>query len=61
MPTNIKVGFLVFQNVLHLRHIVSRIAADVGHVNIHVFDMEKQILRILQAHDVVVDVAMHGS
>ena len=60
MAANIEVWLLFLKDILHLRHIVSWIATDVGHVDIDIFDMEKQVLRILHAHDVVVDVAMHG-
>ena len=37
------------------------IAADVGHVDINVLDMEEQILRVLHPHDMVVDVAVDGT
>ena len=61
MSTNKKVGLLVLQNAFHLRHVMARIAANVGHVDINVFNMEVQVFGILHAHDVVVDVAMHST
>ena len=61
MAANVKVGFLCLQNVLHLRHIVPWIAADVSHVDVDIFHMEKQVLGILQTNDMVVDVAMYGT
>ena len=36
------------------------IAADVGHVDVDILDMEGQALGVLHPYDVVVDVAMHG-
>ena len=61
MAANIKVGLLFLQDVFHLRHVVARIAAYVGHIDIHVFDMEEQAFGILHPDDMVVDVAMHGA
>ena len=37
------------------------IASDVGHVDINVLDVEKQVLRILHPHNMIVDVAMHST
>ena len=61
MATDVKVRLLFLQNVFHLGHVVARIAADVGHVDIDILDMKKQILGILHSHDMVVDVAMHST
>ena len=60
VPTDVQVGLLFFQDVLHFGHVVAGIATDVGHVDIDILDMEKQVLGILHPHDMVVDVAMHG-
>ena len=61
MPADKEVGLLLFQNVLYLGHIMPRITANVGHVDVDIFNMEKQILGILHSHDVVVDVAVNGA
>ena len=61
MSANEQVGLFVFQNTFHLRHVMAWIAADMGHVDVNVFDMEEQVFGILHANDVVVDVAMHGT
>ena len=61
MAADVKVGLFVLQNVFHLGHVMAWIAADVGHVDVDVFHMEKQILGILHPHDMVIDVAMHGA
>ena len=37
------------------------ITADVGHVDIDILDVEKQVLGILRPHHVVVDVAVDGA
>ena len=61
VPADVQVGLLFFQDVFHFRHVVAWIAPDVGHVDIDILDMEKQVLGILHPHDMVVDVAMHGT
>ena len=61
VPTDVKVRFLVFEKAFHLGHVMVGIAPDVGHVDIHILDMEKQVLGILHAHDMVVDVAVDGA
>ena len=40
---------------------MSRIAADVGHVDVHILDVKKEVFGILQTHGVVVNVAVDGS
>ena len=59
MTADVQVGLLVFQNVSHLGHIVPWIATDMGHVDIDVFHMEKEVFWVLQPNDVVVDVAVN--
>lgn len=61
MAAYVEVGFLGFENILHLRHVMARVTTNVGHVDVDIFDMEKQIFGILHAHNVVVDVAMYGT
>ena len=61
MATDVKVRLLFLQDVFHLRHVVAGIAPDMGHVDIDILDMEKQVLGILHPHDMVVDIAMHGT
>ena len=61
MAADVKVRLFVLQNVFHLGHVMAWIAADVGHVDVDVFHVEKQILWILHSHHMVVDVAMHGT
>ena len=61
MSADEQVGLLVLQNAFHLGHVMVRIATNVGHVDINIFNMEVQVFRILHAHDMVVDVAMHGT
>ena len=61
MAADVKVGFLFLQNVFHLWHVMAWIAADMGHVNIDILDVEKQIFGILHPHDMVVDVAIYGT
>lgn len=59
MAANVQVGLFFFQNGFHFRHVMARIASDVGHVDINILDVEKQIFGILQANNMVVDVAVH--
>ena len=61
VPADVKVGLLFFQDVFHLGHVMAGIAADVGHVDVDILDVEKQVLRVLQAHHMVVDIAMNGA
>ena len=61
MTANVKVGLLFFQNVFHLRHVVSGITTDVGHIDIGIFDVEKQVLGILHADYMVVNIAVDGT
>ena len=61
VPADVQVWLLFFQDVFHFGHVVAGIATDVGHVDIDILDMEEQILGILHPHDMVVDVAMHGT
>ena len=61
VSADVQVGLLFLKDVLHFRHIMSGIAADVGHIDIDILNVEKQILGILQAHNVVVDVAVYGT
>ncbi len=61
VPADVQVGLLFLQDVFHFGHVVAGIAADMGHVDIDILDMEKQVLGILHSHDMVVDVAMHSA
>ena len=61
VPADVQVGLLFLQDVLHFRHVVAGIAPDMGHVDIDILDMEKQVLGVLHPHDMVIDVAMHGT
>ena len=61
MATDVKVRLLFLQDVFHLRHVVAGIAPDMGHVDIDILDMEKQVLGVLHSYDMVVDVAMHST
>jgi len=61
MPAYEQIGLLALQNAFHLRHIMTWVAADVGHVDIDVLDVEKHVLGILHAHNVIVDIAVHGA
>ena len=61
MAAHVEGGFLGFENILHLRHVMARVTTNVGHVDVDIFDMEKQIFGILQTNDMVVDVAMYGT
>ena len=61
MSADEKVGLRVLQNAFYLGHVMARITSDVSHVDINVFNMEVQVFGILHAHDMVVDVAMHGT
>jgi len=40
---------------------MARVTTDMGHVDIDVLDVEKQVLRILHPHNMIVDVAMHST
>ena len=59
VAANEQVWLFFLQDALDLGHVVPRITADMGHVDIDIFHMEKQVFGILQAHGVVVDVAMN--
>ena len=61
MAADEQVWFLVLENSSDFGHVMARIAPDMGHVDLGVFHLEKQVFGVLQAHDVVVDVAMDGA
>ena len=61
MAANVKVRLFVFQNILHFWHVMAWIASNMGHVDIDVFHMEKQVFGILHAYDVVINVAVDGT
>ena len=61
VSADVQVGLLFLQDVSHLRHVMAGITADVGHVDIDILDMEKQVLGVLHPHHVVVDVAVDGA
>ncbi len=61
MSADVQVGLFFLQDVLHFGHVVAGIPTDVGHVDINVLDMEKQVPRILHTHDMVIDVAMYST
>ena len=58
VPADVKVGFFLLQKVFHLGHIMTGISSYVGHVDVNVFNVEVEILGILQPHDMVVDIAV---
>ena len=61
MTANEQIGLMFLQQILDFRQIMPRIAADMGHIYLHVFHLEKQIFRISHPDDMVVNVAMNGT
>ena len=61
MAADVKVGLLLLKDMFHLGHVMAGITADVGHVDIDILDVEKQVLGILHPHHMVVDVAVDGT
>ena len=56
-----KVGLFVFEDEFYLRHVMSRVAADVGHVDVDVFHVKEEVFGVLHPNDLAVDVAVHGA
>lgn len=56
-----KVWLFVFKDEFYLRHVMSWIAPDVGHVDFDVLYVKEEVLGVLHSHDVAVDVAVHGA
>lgn len=57
----VQVGLLFLQDILHFGHIVAGIAANVGHINVHIFHVEKEVCWVLHPYDMVVDVAVNSA
>ena len=60
MPADVELGLFFLEEDPNLGHIMSGIASDVGHIDVDIFHLEEQVLWVLQAYDMVVDVAMNS-
>ena len=60
VAADIQLRFFLLQDMPYFRHVMARIAPDMGHVDMDVLHLEKQVFGVFQPNDMVVDVAVNS-